>query len=155
MMSIEGSPVGSSLASSEEEDAPGGGGDYVYEALVSQDASDEKEEEVEVSDEGTPVKNDDVEGSEQAKAKEKKRVPNKPKGFVSAALRYSMAHRSDRKAENPDATFGEVVSRTIRIFVAIIFAGLNIIHIAYVGSNASCRIQSIAVRRKGGMVCHW
>jgi hypothetical protein len=130
MLSIEGSPVGRRLASSSEEDAPSGGGDYFYEALVDQDASDEEEEEVEVSDEGTPVKNDEGEGSEKAKAK-KKCDPNKPKGFVSAALMYSMAHRSARKAENPDATFGEVVSGTIRIFVAITFAGLNIIHIAY------------------------
>jgi len=112
MLSVEGSP--SSFASSEEEDASGGG-DYFYEALVCQDASDEEDEEA--SDEGTPVKNDDVGGCEKKKAKAKrKRDPNKPKGFVSASLMYSNAQRLKRKAENPDATFGEVVSTVFAHF---------------------------------------
>ena len=128
MLSVEGSP--SSFASSDEEEDASGGGDYFYEALVGQDASDEEDEEA--SDEGTPVKNDDVGGGEKKKKAKRKRDPNKPKGFVSASLMYSNAHRLARKAENPNATFGEVVSRVFAHLCCLCYCiVVSLSHISY------------------------
>ena len=42
--------------------------------------------------------------------------PNKPKRAMSAFFLYSQAHRAQVKADNPDASFGDIVS-SLRVFV--------------------------------------
>lgn len=45
----------------------------------------------------------------------RRRDPNRPKGWISAILMYSNAHRARVQLERPDATFGEIVSWTTLI----------------------------------------
>jgi len=66
-------------------------------------------EEYSQSDEVSPMANAIVADKKKGnKNKKRKRDPNKPKGWISAILMYSNAHRARVQTENPDATFGEI-----------------------------------------------
>ena len=89
-------------------------------------------------------------GKERKKKKKQKRDPNKPKGWLTAVLTYSNAHRKRAKSENPNASFGDIVSlygfasavKSVSFFV-IRDINPNPIHIHRVstGPSAECRIQ--------------
>ena len=52
-------------------------------------------------------------GSRRRSAKKRgkaKKDPNKPKRNMSSFFLYSQANRADVKANNPDASFGDIVS---------------------------------------------
>jgi hypothetical protein len=58
------------------------------------------------------------------KRKRSRRDPNKPKGWLTPVLLYSNANRARVKLENPNASFGDVVSSgplTTIIFYSIFF----------------------------------
>lgn len=44
------------------------------------------------------------------KKKKKKKDPNAPKGALSAFMYFSKAKRPEIKEDNPEASFGEIVS---------------------------------------------
>ena len=96
-------------------------GDYLYEAMgthnVSYDADDDDDSEEEGMDElphhrlmiSSPTAAA-VATTAKKRKKKAKRDPNKPKGFLPAILLYSNANRPRVKEENPESTFGDVVS---------------------------------------------
>lgn len=48
-----------------------------------------------------------------AKKRKAKKDPNKPKRNMSSFFLYSQANRADVKANNPEASFGDIVSTNI------------------------------------------
>lgn len=83
----------------------------------SEEVDKDEEEEEEEEDEEDEDDEEEEEEEEEAPPPKKKKAaakkgkdPNKPKRNVSAFLLYSQAKRSEVKKENPDASFGELVS---------------------------------------------
>lgn len=63
---------------------------------------------------------DDVDfGGGGKKAKKAKKDPNAPKRNMSAYFLYSVANRSEVKAQNPDASFGDIAKIISQQFKAL------------------------------------
>ena len=58
----------------------------------------------------TTKANANAAASTEPKRKRTRRDPNKPKGWLSPVFLYSNANRAKVKSENPDASFGDIVS---------------------------------------------
>ena len=103
------------------------------------------------SDEGLPVATAGA-GSKKKKGKKRKRDPNKPKGWISAVLMYSNAHRARVKVENPGFTFGDIVSVFCFFPFCCILNFINLTRIPpmlHTGPPALCGMQSALPRRQG------
>jgi hypothetical protein len=75
---------------------------------VDDDDEVDDEEEEEEEEEAAPV-------AKKKRARGKNKDPLKPKRNMSAFFLYSQAYRSQVKEENPDAPFGDIVSRKISV----------------------------------------
>ena len=58
----------------------------------------------------SPLKGDEKKKAPKKKATKKKKDPNAPKGALSAFMYFSKAKRPEIKEDNPEASFGELVS---------------------------------------------
>ena len=72
-------------------------------------AKDKARYQAEMADYSAP-EDDGSDGGGAGKKKKAKKDPHAPKGAMSAYMHYSVSNRARIKAENPEATFGDIVS---------------------------------------------
>ena len=129
MMGIGGSPAAETFASPaynhvSPDEVAASKGDYSCDAVgheVGHEVSyEEDEEEIAASDWcSTAAANANAARGGKTKKRKQKRDPNKPKGWLSAVLMYSNAHRARVKVENPNASFGDIVSPSYALLLLL------------------------------------
>jgi len=67
----------------------------------------------------SPLKGDEKKKAPKKKATKKKKDPNAPKGALSAFMYFSKAKRPEIKEDNPEASFGELVSIYISLITCL------------------------------------
>lgn len=91
------------------EEVAASSGDYFYDGLGHEVSYEEDEGEMATSDWcSAAAANANAARGGKTKKRKQKRDPNKPKGWLSAVLMYSNAHRARVKVENPNASFGDI-----------------------------------------------
>jgi hypothetical protein len=100
------------------------------------------------SDEIDSIDSAEVVVKKKRKKRKKNKDPNRPKRNMSAFFLYSNANRARVKADNPDAKFGDIVSR--RYFEFCMFCAM---FGQLLGVTGSCRVEDGAVGDDGAPAC--
>ena len=97
--------------------------------MSSEDELSNEEVEEEEEEEEEPEEEVVVKKKRKAKGTKKGKDPSKPKRNMSAFFLYSNANRPRVKAENPDASFGELVSNLFLFPNVHVLAGVLILQL--------------------------